>query len=282
MSDEKQLGPVQQFEKQIASYGKRIKSLLPEHVTENRFMRVTVMAVQRQPDMLRVNRDSLLQAVLDCAEDGLLPNGKEAALVKFGDQAVYMPMIGGIHKKIRQSGELLSIDAQVVYDGDEWDYWIDDEGPHFKWRPSFGGDRGQIKLVFAQAITKDGGKYFEVMSVDDVEKVRAASKAAKNGPWVQWWEEMAKKTVTRRLAKRLPMATDVERVIERDNQFYDFDEPRDVSPKQSASESVKDKLKQRTGKQEEPEPQQEAGQEDDKPVATPPEPEEEKQDDFMF
>src|SRR3546814_3363580 len=63
---------------------------------------------------------------------------------------------------------------------------------------------------------KDGSRLVEVRRKSDIEKVRAVSRAKGNGPWVQWWSEMARKTVMRRLSKRLPMSTDLDDAFERD------------------------------------------------------------------
>ena len=60
------------------------------------------------------------------------------------------------------------------------------------------------------------------MSLGEIEKVRKVSRAANKGPWVDWWEEMARKTVLRRLSKRLPMSTDLDDLIRRDDALYDF------------------------------------------------------------
>ena len=49
----------------------------------------------------------------------------------------------------------------------------------------------------------------EVMTRADVERVRQTSRAKDSGPWVEWWDRMAEKTVGRRLFKRLPLAGDV-------------------------------------------------------------------------
>ena len=54
------------------------------------------------------------------------------------------------------------------------------------------------------------------MTVQEIEKVRSVSKTGKSGPWVQWWDEMAKKTVIHRLAKRVPTSSDIEALINRD------------------------------------------------------------------
>ena len=97
-----------------------------------------------------------------------------------------------------------------------------------------GGDRGEPIAVYAVAKTKDGAIYREVMSVSDVEKVRGSSRAGKYGPWVDWWDEMAKKTVIRRMAKRLPSSADVDQMWLKDDEQYDYDKkhkaPVDITP----------------------------------------------------
>lgn len=57
---------------------------------------------------------------------------------------------------------------------------------------------------------------FEVMSRAEIEKVRKASKAGNSGPWSNHWEEMAKKTVIRRLFKYLPVSIEAVRAVEID------------------------------------------------------------------
>jgi recombination protein RecT len=71
---------------------------------------------------------------------------------------------------------------------------------------------------------KDGGKQRAIMTVAEIERVRAVSRA-KNGPaWSQWWDEMAKKTVIRRLSKYLPSSTDKDeefhRAVQADDELY--------------------------------------------------------------
>ena len=67
--------------------------------------------------------------------------------------------------------------------------------------------------VYAVARLKDGGVQFEVMSRADVEKVRALSKAGSSGPWVDHFDEMAKKTVIRRLFKYLPVSIELQKAV---------------------------------------------------------------------
>ncbi|MET3483166.1 recombinase RecT [Methylobacterium sp. 1973] len=207
-------GDLQRMEGQVAA-------ALPSHIRPEQFIRVAITAVTSDPSLLTADRQSLFEACMRSAQDGLLPDKREGALVIFNNKVQWMPMIGGILKKIRNSGELKSIRAHVVFEGDEFEYALGDE-ERIEHRPIFDGDRGKVRCAYAIAETKDGGIYREVMSFADIEKVRKVSRAATKGPWVDWWEEMARKTVLRRLAKRLPMSTDLAELFRRDDALYDL------------------------------------------------------------
>lgn len=194
-----------------------IASVLPPQITIDKFVRVVVTACQMMPELMTCERRSLLASTMKCATDGLIPDGREAAIIPFGGKAQYLPMVGGLLKKIRQSGELLSISANAVYSKDEFDYELGDD-EHIKHRPCLDEDRGVFKCVYAVAKTKDGGIYREVMGRVEVEKVRAVSKAKMGPGWTQWYDEMAKKSVIKRMSKRMPSSTDVEDFIHKDNE----------------------------------------------------------------
>lgn len=241
MSEQRQMTPAQEFRGQIQKMVPEFSSALPSHIKPEQFQRVAVTAIQNDPGLLQADRKSLFGSIMKAAQDGLLPDGREGALVIFRTKSgndwiqkvQWMPMIGGILKKIRQSGELASITAQVVREGDEFDYWIDDDGEHLSHRPAFDSE-SEVRLVYALAKTKDGAVYIEVMPRKDIEKVRAASKAKDNGPWVTWWEQMAKKSAMHRLAKRLPISSELVDVVHRDEEMYDFDNVKDVTPRRQA------------------------------------------------
>lgn len=108
------------------------KALTNTGISVKKFIRVAQTAVQMEPKLLGddVNRQSLYAALTRCAQDGLLPDKKEAALVPFKGEVQYMPMIGGILKKIRNSGELVDIGASVVREGENFRRWTDEAGEH--------------------------------------------------------------------------------------------------------------------------------------------------------
>ncbi|KAB2792565.1 recombinase RecT [Brucella anthropi] len=242
---EKTTTPAEDFRNQWTKQENEVAGALPPHIPVERFMRVVMTAVGGNADLMNADRRSLFESAMKAAQDGLLPDGRDGALVIFNakvkednkdvwiKKVQWMPMVGGILKKIRNSGELLSLSAYVVYENDDFQYTLGDEETIVH-RPCLDSNRGDAKLVYAIAKTKDGGIYREIMTLKDVEKVRAVSKTGKFGPWADWWDEMAKKTVIRRLAKRLPMSSDLDDLIRRDDELYDFSGRRsDVDAQQN-------------------------------------------------
>jgi recombination protein RecT len=132
-----------------------------------------------------------------------------------------------------RSGEVSTIAAHVVYENDEFEYELGLE-PVLKHKPAK-SNRGEPAHVYATFHTKDGGYGFEVMSMDDVrEHAKKFSDAVKNGkfsPWTTNFEEMAKKTVLKRVLKYAPMKTDFARALATDETVKNtisanmFDEP---------------------------------------------------------
>ena len=226
MTQTRPLPPAQQVRQQLEAMAPQFALALPPHVPAERFVRVVMTAVQSNPDLLEKDRQSLFESAMKCAQDGLLPDGREAALVIHGAKVTYMPMVAGILSKIRRSGELRSIAAHVVYENDHFDYALGDE--EFIEHKPFIGDRGNPIITYAVAHTKDGGIYREVMTEQQVMAVKAISRA-RNGPWSgPFADEMRRKTAIRRLSKRLPMSTDLLAVIERDDEMYDLNKAQPV------------------------------------------------------
>jgi phage RecT family recombinase len=193
------------------------ESVLPPQIPAERFVRTAITAVQQDPDLLCTDRRSLLGSCMKAAQDGLLLDKREAALVIYKGKAQYLPMVAGILKKVRQSGQISTIAAHVVYERDEFDYQLGDDERIFH-KPNILQDRGKPVAVYCIARTVDGGAFREVMSTAQVEKIRARAPGGQKGPWVTDWDEMARKTVVRRLSKYLPSSTDLDQVLQRDNE----------------------------------------------------------------
>lgn len=210
------------------------KRALPAHIKAEKFIRVAVTAIQENPDLLEANRPSLYAAITKCAQDGLIPDKREAVLVIFKSNVVYMPMVAGVMKKARNSGEIGSIHVGVAYADDVFDYYIDEKGPHIRHVPKIDGELNDKNITHAYCVasTKDQAIYIEVMTKAEVDKIRACSKSPNKGPWVDWYAEQAKKTVIRRICKRLPSSTDLENVVRAEDHMYDLNKSGavDVTP----------------------------------------------------
>lgn len=142
------------------------------------------------------------------------------ALVRFKKNVQFIPMIGGILRLMRNTGEVQTLIAEVVCEKDEFFYRLGDD-PKIDHTPAM-GERGKVTCAYAVLKTKDGGVYREVMSRAEIDKVARCSRA-ESGPWKSWYEEMARKTVLRRLAKKCPLSTDtLMDLASKDDEMYDL------------------------------------------------------------
>ncbi|TCL70607.1 recombinase RecT [Rhizobium sp. BK251] len=240
--DNKQLSPSQQFRVELDKMADQFAAALPSHIKPEKFQRVVMTAVVSDPDILKADRKSLMESAIRAAQDGLLPDKREGAFVVFNTKVKdngkdvwvkavqWMPMVGGIIKRVHQSGDIKMLTARVVYGGDHFRTWIDDTGEHIEYEPAEDQDQNVVRRVFAMATTTDGAVYVEPLSAKDVEKIRNVSKQKDRGPWADWWEEMAKKSAIRRLAKRLPLSVDIHDLLQRDNGMYELTQDQDARP----------------------------------------------------
>ena len=204
------------FEIEMSNYEPQIQAALPNHIPLERFKRVVITAVNQNPALTTADRRSLFLSCVRAAQDGLFPDGREAALVIFNKQVQYLPMIAGIIKRMRNSGDVAAVDSQIVHENDKFDYALGDD-PHILHKPTL-GDPGKPTAAYAIIKLTNGEVLREVMSVAQIEKVRAVSRAKDNGPWVSWWDEMARKTVLRRCSKRAPVSSDLDDMLRRDDE----------------------------------------------------------------
>lgn len=220
---------------QLTKMGGEFRMALPSHIAPDKFQRVVMTAVQQNPDLLAADRRTLLMACTKCAQDGLLPDGREAAFTVFNTKikidgreqwikmVQYMPMIAGIKKRAMNSGQVSGLQGHVIYANDHF-IWKQGTDPQLDHIPLFPGERGEPIGAYAVAMIKGEDRpLFRVFDKNRIEKARAVSKS-KDGPaWKIWWDEMAIKTVARNLAKDLPAdaEADMMRVAGRDDEPVD-------------------------------------------------------------
>ncbi|WP_082235001.1 recombination protein RecT [Halobacillus massiliensis] len=201
--------------------GPEFERALPKHMDADRLGRIAMTTIRQNPKLLECSIPSLMGAVMQAAQLGLEPGLiGHCYLVPFWNgkmkQTDVQFIIGykGMIDLARRSGHIESIYAHTVHESDEFEYEL---GLHPKLihKPAT-GERGEMVFVYAVAHFKDGGYQFEVFSTSDVEKVKGRSKAGSNGPWKTDYEEMAKKTVIRRMFKYLPISVEVQNQASQD------------------------------------------------------------------
>jgi recombination protein RecT len=211
--------PVQVFRQTLGQMTGQLKMALPAHISVEKFQRVATTAVQTSPTLLDPNkcdRGSLFGALVKAAQDGLLPDGREGAIVPYQGKAQWQPMVAGIMKKVRNSGEVASWDVAAVYEKDEFERLLGDDQRIFH-KPFEDGDPGQVIGAYSIVTFKDGTKSRDYMPRWRIEKARAQGLAKNSLMWAQFYDEGAIKTVIKHHGKRLPMSTDVEALFERDD-----------------------------------------------------------------
>lgn len=218
----------------------KVSNALPANVTPERFMSAAVTAVRTFKEAGEVTRDSLYNSVIQAAQAGLLPDGKQGALVSFNVKvgenryekvARFMPMVEGLLHQLGNAG--IHAYAVSVHQNDVIELWNDEAGQHVTHRPKTFGDRGPRVGALAVAKTRDGSTYVETMDMEDLKKVMAASRSKDRngnpvGPWKDWTDRMEQKSVLHRLAKRLPKPDNFQMTDDPDDD--PVDPPEDAPP----------------------------------------------------
>lgn len=211
---------IQQYIKQMQS---GIKAALPSVMTPERFTRITLSALSSNPKLAECTPHSFLGAMMTAAQLGLEPNTPlgQAYLIPYWNskkrcrECQFQLGYKGLIDLAYRSGDVSTLMAQVVYEGDTFTYSFGLE-PTLKHTPAM-KDRGGPVYVYALFKTKDGGYGYEVMSIDDVRNhAKKFSKSYDDGPWQTNFEEMAKKTVLKRVLKYAPLKTEFLRAVAQD------------------------------------------------------------------
>ena len=196
-----------------------VSKALPRHLPPERFIRVALTALMRTPKLAECDQASFFQALLSLSQLGLEPDGRRAHLIPFENRkrgVVECQLIvdyKGLVDLAMRSGAISNIHADVVCENDEFEY---DRGILVHHRIDFRQERGRMYAAYALVRFKDEGEKADVMTRLEVEAIRERSRAKDNGPWVTDFNEMAKKTVFRRLSKWLPLSAEFRDALEAD------------------------------------------------------------------
>lgn len=186
-------------------------------LTPERMVRVVVNAIAKSPELQKCSQVSLIGSILQSAALGLEPNTplQEAALIPYGNVCTFQPMYRGLIKLARKGG-VTEVFAEVIKEKDKVQVLrgLENNLVH----EIHLGDRGKPIAFYAVFKTEDGGRDYEIMTIPEIEAIKNRSQASKSGksPWQTDFDEMAKKTVLKRLLKRAPLTVEAADAIDKD------------------------------------------------------------------
>lgn len=181
-------------------------------------VRAVLTEVRMSEYLAKCSPLSVVRSAIECAQLGLLPNRVtgHAYLVAYKDTCTVIVGYRGLIDLARRSGNISTFDAYAVHERDAFTYRLGDD-PKIEHVPYQGSDDpGHLIAVYAVVRLRDGGVQRLVMRTREIDAVRKRSRAASSGPWVSDYEEMAKKTVVRRIWKMLPVSVESLNLIERE------------------------------------------------------------------
>lgn len=208
----------QTLRQQIAGdyFKQQVALALPKHMTPDRFVRVGLTALMKTPKLMDCTPESVIQCMLHCSALGLEPDGRRAHLIPYGTTCTLVLDYKGMVELAKRSGDVSNIFAQIVCDKDSFE-WENGEVKHrIDWR----NPRGEMYAAYAVVCYKDGGKQTEVMTKFEIDAIRKRSKASGSGPWVTDYNEMARKTVVRRVLKMVTLSPEIVDAMEKDETPY--------------------------------------------------------------
>ncbi|MGL5962761.1 MAG: recombinase RecT [Cetobacterium sp.] len=209
----------------IKASEKQFALALPKYFNSERFTRIALTTIRTNRELAKCSQESLLGSLMVLAQLGLeagvlgqaylIPfNNKKLGTIECQLQIGYK----GLIELLRRSGQLSDIYTYTVYKNDFFDitYGLKRDLIH---KPNFQEERGEILGFYAVALLKDGTNSFEYMTKEEIEKheIKYRKGNYQNSIWVKNFEEMAQKTVIKKLLKLLPVSVELLEKINTDN-----------------------------------------------------------------
>lgn len=203
----------------IQQYRGEFAQVLPSHVSSETFTRVAVGALRRDRNLMQAaTKDpaSLMTALMEAARLGLEPGTEEFYLTPRGGSILGIVGYQGEIELIYRAGAVTSVKAEIVRQGDHFEFTPDMERPTH--RVDWFGTRGEVLGAYAYAEMAGGGcSKVVVIGPEEIDRARSASGTANSShsPWKTDFASMVLKTAIHRLSKWVPTSAEYRREITR-------------------------------------------------------------------
>lgn len=181
-----------------------ISEALPKDFNKARFVQNAISLLNEKPELAKYGQAQILAGLTRGALLGLDFFNREAYLVAYGSQLNYQTSYIGAQKLVKKYSlrPVKNIYAELVREDDFFESGINENKHFITFKPKPFNNKPVIG-AFAVAEFADGDILIETMNIDELESVRKVSKMANAGAWKSFTGEMQKKTVIRRLCKKI-------------------------------------------------------------------------------
>lgn len=149
-------------------------------------------------------KDSICNALLNMVINGEYPQ-KHCYFIMYGNRLEWQERYLGKLMRAKRDTEIGKVNAQVIYEGDEFVYTIDENGEKqlVKHVPNLANiDNTKILAAYAVVINKDGTRHIEVMTRTQIQKAwEQGAMKGKSGAHTNFTDQMCMKTVIQRACK---------------------------------------------------------------------------------
>lgn len=220
-----QVDPAVMLRQKIRAMEGEFKLAMPSGVEASQLVRDACTALSNNPKLAEVNAQSVLGALMTCAQLGLRPGVLgQAWVIPFKGRGQLVIGYKGLLTLAQRSGNIASIAARTVYAADrfEYEYGLDERLVH---RPHRGPERGQAVAYYCIVKTRAGGVTWDVLERAAAEEHRDKFAMQRDrdgrikGPWVDHFDSMALKTIIIRTLKLAPQDTELRTAIAADESF---------------------------------------------------------------
>lgn len=213
------------------------KALPSVGMSAERFTRIVYTQVRHNPKLAECTPESLAGAILTCAQLGLEPGGPtgEAWILPYWNnadgakryEASFQLGYKGMASLFWRHPLAMYLDAQTVYENDEFDYDYGLE-PYLKHKPARSERGKETGLWYAVARLTNGGYRFIVLNQLDVERHRQKSKSPNSPAWRNDYNAMAKKCCVKEMFALLPKSAEAGRALAQDEQVRTSLDPETI------------------------------------------------------
>jgi recombination protein RecT len=205
--------------KKVSEFVSRGELHLPPNYSVENAMKSAWLILQntvdkdKRPVLQVCTKDSIANALLDMAVQGLNPAKKQGYFIAYGKQLVFQRSYFGTMAVTKRAAGAKDIFAEVVYKGDEFEYTIHRGNKiitkHVQKIDNV--DPGNIVAAYCTIVFDDDRQFTDIMTWPEIQKAWSKSKMnpdKEGSTHKEFAQEMCRKTVINRACKRYLNSSD--------------------------------------------------------------------------